>query len=268
MLLEIEQIISVKHGKENFFWALLPARQLVPLNNSKELATLINADPDFRQNFKLLGESVDIVRWNLEKETKLAAPMNDILLFAKILVSERNRIYPLISNVLENLKITFKEKWIFPQKRNFYRFLFSHIYESWKYSESVVEEIESKIFEKFCSIWSFPYKFSDFKKWLETETKFYLKVVGEEFHLDISEIKKLKIGEKLNLMTDPLNKHDSQAIGVYLINGKQIGFLRRTVSSKLFSRLINQNSQVSIIHLDSNAYKNNRIFIELELKTK
>ncbi len=268
MLLEIEQIISVEFGKEKFFWALLPARQLVPLNDSEELNKLISVEADFRQNFTLLAESVDIVRWNLEKETKLAAPMNDILLFAKILVSERKRIYPLISTILENLKITFKEKWIFPHKKNFYRFLFSQIYESWKYSESIVEEIEKNIFEKFCSSWSFSYKFSDFKKWLKTETKFYLKVVGEEFHLDISEIKKLKIGEKLNLMTDPLNEHDSQAIGVYLADGKQIGFLRRTVSAKLFSRLINQNSQVKIIHLDNSAYKNNRIFIELELKTK
>ena len=38
-------------------------------------------------------------------------------------------------------------------------------------------------------------------------------------------IKALKVGERVNLVADPLNPHDRWAVGVFTIDGQQIGFL-------------------------------------------
>jgi len=265
MLIEISQIVAVQIGEEVFHWALLPSEQLVALPDSTELQEITTRKADFAQTFTVLAENITILRWRVEEKTNIASPMHDILLFAKILVSERNHLYPILTSYLQDLKIPYKDRWLFPGKRNFFHFLFTQMYESWKYSEQVIEEVEKKIFDKHCELWKMDYAFADFLNWIKEENTFYVKVIGEEFHVNLDELKQLHAGDTLNLLTDPLNKYDAKAVSVYDVSGKQIGFLRRTISDKLFQRLINETPQATILYIDCHADKNERICIELKL---
>jgi single-stranded-DNA-specific exonuclease len=70
-------------------------------------------------------------------------------------------------------------------------------------------------------------------KKINESTKFVEKVVGVSFEGRQAIVALLSIGEQVNLVRDPLNRFDRNAIKIVTENGDQFGFLDRNVAASL-----------------------------------
>jgi hypothetical protein len=71
----------------------------------------------------------------------------------------------------------------------------------------------------------------------ETSSEFYACVVGINYEDRWKNLKTLKRGEGVFLIREPFNEYDPNAIRVLTGNGKDLGFLRRTLAKSLAPRI-------------------------------
>jgi len=71
--------------------------------------------------------------------------------------------------------------------------------------------------------------------------KFTTKVVGVTFDGRQNTIRKLHVGEALNLVREPSNPHDPNALKVLRISGEQVGYIDRQLAKSLSAKLRSTN---------------------------
>lgn len=270
MMLDLIQIVRLKYRDKYFFWGLLPELQVVYLLEDEKLKNIISRKSKHNFSFTIFENEAIISVWNLQLGYGVSFPLDEILHFAKLLFYAEKNIYSEVAEKISDLKIPFKKSWLFPDKIDFFRFLFSTFFENWNNLDDFPDEtVFEKIMKMFAVMGHEKVDFQDFKKWLKTEKTFFLKLVGEDYYLDferknireISEI--LQKGGRVNLLSESFNENDNRAIGVYLSNGKKIGYLRKPVANVLQERFIREKYYAEIAFVDLRKKKNSRLILKV-----
>ncbi len=265
MLITLIEVAQLTVNDKNYFWGLLPGKQFIHMEDSKELRELIAKKDSRTVLFNIFDVPIEIKTWRLGKKAGHVIPTDRILNFAKILVLDHKSCYAVWEKYLDSLPSVYDAGWFYQSDPEaFYRYVFSMIYENWHESNYKHIDVKLKgILEELTIGTDRKVSSTSFKKWLKSSKFFYPRVVGDKYHINSELMRNLQEGQRVNLILESFNDYDDFAVGVYLENGKQLGYFRRPVARVLYKRLSKEAYSAKIHFVDIEAGNNNRIIVEV-----
>ncbi len=265
MPITLLEVAKLKACDRHFYWGLLPGKQFIHMEESDALMKLIEGKESKDFDFTVLDEPTTITTWRLTDNPNYVIPIDRILNFAKILVLDNLSCYSIWDKYIDHSPAVYNDNWLHKGHPEAYmRYLFSVIYENWH--ESNYHHIDAKlqaILDDISLNSEQTVQADDFRNWLATSTHFYPRVVGDKYHVTRDILSKLEVGQKINLIQESFNDYDDYAIGVYLENGKQLGYFRRPVARVLYNRVNREMFSARIHFIDPDAGNNDRLIVEV-----
>ncbi len=266
MLVTLLEVAQLTVNGRNYYWGLLPGKQFIHMEESDELSAMIGKKQPRTVLFNIFDIPIEIKTWQLKKQIKHVIPMDRILNFAKILILDHKNCYAIWEKYLDSLPTVYDSGWFFQSDpESFYRYVFSMIYENWHESNFKHIDVRLKgILEELTADTDRKVSATGFRKWLKASKSFYPRVVGDKYHINSEVMHSLTEGQEVNLILESFNDYDDYAVGVYLKNGKQLGYFRRPVARVLYKRLNTESYTAKIHFIDAEAGDNNRIVVEVK----
>ena len=266
MLVTLLEVAQLTVNDKKFYWGLLYPKQFIHMEESKELEALIGKKEARTIVFNIYNVPIEIKTWRLRKKVENVIPTDRILNFAKILILDHKSCYAIWEKYLDTLPAMYDSNWLFQSSPDsVYRNVFSVIYENWHESNyKHIDERLKSILEELSADMNRKVTVTGFRKWLKTSKFFYPRVVGDKYHINSELLRSLEEGQEVNLIQESFNDYDDFAVGVYLKNGKQLGYFRRPVARVLYKRLNKETFSARIHFIDAEGGNNNRIVVEVK----
>jgi hypothetical protein len=264
MLVNILEICAITISEVAYYWGLVEGGQIVYLNEGVELNKLTTDIAHQEIRFTIMEEPIILCKWIVTRKKGLAIPQDKIMDVARLLIYEKKGLFTLFHLLHDKLDIPINKQWFFSQSETaWYQYLFEELYEHWKAFDEEMEPDEQLRIDALDEYWQKQTKMGDFHKWINTTAELKLRVVGDKYHLEKDQIKLLSPHMPINLLLESHNDRDNRAIGIYLTDGRQLGYLRKPVARKLYDRLSFESWSAHISWVDAEQWSNHRVFVSI-----